>query len=343
MQPAPAQSDDVGTERGHHGAGGFRNPWPDSTPHGISGLLKWMLTRSRDDEAASPAERYAPPIVARAPHTLNDRSGQLTVTWVGHSTFLLQCDGINILTDPVWSDRASPLSFMGPRRLVPPAIKLERLPPIDLTLISHDHYDHLDDVTIRRLIERFPTMRWLAPLRVGRFLRRRGAHDVTELDWWERHQTLGTTVSCTPAQHFSGRFPWNRNATLWCGWSVTFKNDVRVFFAGDTGLHPEFGEISNRFGPFDLAILPIGAYEPRWFMRPVHMSPEDSVTAFLDLTSRSTRPCVMVGSHWGTFRLTDEPVMEPPLLTRASWARAGLPDEGLWILPHGETRELSLR
>ena len=330
-------------EQSHHDATGFQNPWPGSTPHGIGGLLKWMMTRSGGAATPSPPEHTTLPSSAISSKPPLDRSDKLAITWIGHSSFLLQCDGLNILTDPVWSARASPVSFIGPHRLVPPAIQFEQLPPIDITLVSHDHYDHLDDSTVRRLIDRFPSMKWLAPLRVGAFLRRRGAQDVTELDWWDRHEALGVTIGCTPAQHFSGRYPWNRNATLWCGWSLWFGDGTRLFFAGDTGLHPQFGEISRRLGPFDLAILPIGAYEPRWFMRPVHMSPEDSVTAFQHLTAGSARDCVMVGSHWGTFRLTDEPVMEPPHLARQSWSQAGLPPDRLWILAHGETRTLARR
>ncbi len=321
----------------HHSDDGFLNPWPGSAPHGAGGLIKWMLTRSSDESFVAPEAEPRPVIApsARPPAKHVDR---LTVTWVGHSSFLLQCRGLNILTDPVWSDRASPVSFAGPHRLVPPGVPFEDLPPIDLTLISHDHYDHLDDATIRRLTNRFPGMKWFAPLRVGDFLRKRGASDVTELDWWEVHESLNFSAGCTPAQHFSGRYPWNRNSTLWCGWSVRFDNDTRVFFAGDTGLHPEFAEISKRLGPFEMAILPIGAYEPRWFMQPVHMSPEESVNAFQELANGGSDRCVMVGSHWGTFRLTTEPVMEPPRRARESWSLAGLPDERIWILSHGETR-----
>jgi len=343
LRPALLPADDMKAEQSHHDATGFRNPWPGSTPHGIGGLLKWMMTRSGGAATPSPPEHTTLPASAIFSKPPLDRSDKLAITWIGHSSFLLQCDGLNILTDPVWSARASPVSFIGPHRLVPPAIQFEQLPPIDITLVSHDHYDHLDDSTVRRLIDRFPSMKWLAPLRVGAFLRRRGARDVTELDWWDRHESLGVTIGCTPAQHFSGRYPWNRNATLWCGWSLWFGDGTRLFFAGDTGLHPQFGEISRRLGPFDLAILPIGAYEPRWFMRPVHMSPEDSVMAFQHLTAGSARDCVMVGSHWGTFRLTDEPVMEPPHLARQSWSQAGLPPDRLWILAHGETRTLARR
>src|SRR5215203_2751968 len=175
----------------HHREAGFQNPWPGSTPHGLKGLIKWIAGRSNREATRGglPFMRddgVRPPVRANTP--VAPRVDALTVTWIGHSSFLIQCGGINILTDPVWSDRASPVSFAGPRRLVPPAVQFEDLPPIDITLISHDHYDHLDDATIRRLIRRFPTMQWLAPLRVGRFLAKRGAASVTEKDWWEQHE-----------------------------------------------------------------------------------------------------------------------------------------------------------
>jgi N-acyl-phosphatidylethanolamine-hydrolysing phospholipase D len=319
----------------HHQGKGFRNPWPRSKPRGLAGVVKWMLTRSRNAQPSVDSDAAIPKI--KRPSRPPERSRQLTVTWIGHSSFLIQCDGLNVLTDPIWSARASPLGFAGPRRLVPAAVALRDLPPIDFTLISHDHYDHLDDFTIRALATRFPRMKWFAPLGVARFLRQRGATFVSEMDWWESHEAAGTVIGCTPAQHFSGRYPWNRDSTLWCGWAVSFPG-TRVFFAGDTALHPEFAEVAKRFGPFDMAILPIGAYEPRWFMRTVHMTPEDSVTAFRDLTaSDPTDRCVMVASHWGTFRLTDEPVMEPVRLARESWSVAGIAPHRLWILSHGET------
>jgi N-acyl-phosphatidylethanolamine-hydrolysing phospholipase D len=329
-------------EPAHHSNGGFRNPWPGSTPHGVKGLIKWMAERNKRETTKGGLPFLHDDGVRPPLHTSTrpaSRTDALTITWVGHSSFLIQCGGVNILTDPVWSDRASPVSFAGPHRLVPPAIEFDDLPPIDVILISHDHYDHLDDATIRRLIRRFPELQWFAPLRVGRFLKQRGAANVTESDWWERHEWSGLRFGCTPAQHFSGRYPWNRDSTLWCGWTVQFADNSCVFFAGDTGLHPEFGRISSEFGPFDMAILPIGAYEPRWFMRPVHMTPEDSVAAYQGLDPRGEK-CVMVASHWGTFRLTEEPVMEPPKLTRAAWSDANLPDTRLWILEHGESREV---
>lgn len=252
-----------------------------------------------------------------------------------------------MLIDPVWSDRASPLSFAGPRRLVPPGIRFDDLPSIHITFLSHDHYDHLDDATIRRLIDRFPSMRWVAPLGVAAFLEARGARNVAEFDWWDKGDIESVRISSTPAQHFAGRYPWNRNATLWCGWTMLFGDGSNVFYAGDTGLHPEFGEIATRLGPFDMAILPIGAYEPRWFMRPVHMSPEESVAAYGSLSSgnssQGTPACVMVGCHWGTFRLTEEPAMEPPIRCRKAFSTGGFRSNDLWILAHGETRTIERR
>ncbi|MEO5903400.1 MAG: MBL fold metallo-hydrolase [Gemmatimonadaceae bacterium] len=319
----------------HRPGGGFRNPWPAAAPHGTSGFLKWMLTRSRRKPLVESA-----PIRAKALKNFPTDANKHSVAWVGHSTFLIQLSGLNILTDPIWSERASPISFAGPRRLVPPGFLLEQLPEIHATLLSHDHYDHLDDVTVRYLIRRFPSMQWLVPLGVAEFLVSRGATAVTELDWWELTSLGGATFSCTPAQHFSGRFPWSRNATLWCGWAVR-SPEKTVFFAGDTALHPDFEEITRRFGPFDVSILPIGAYDPRWFMHNVHMDPSEAVKAFVAMqNTNGLAGGIMVGSHWGTFRLTDEPIDEPPFLARQSWAEAGLVSDRLWILSAGETRTL---
>jgi N-acyl-phosphatidylethanolamine-hydrolysing phospholipase D len=190
---------------------------------------------------------------------------------------------------------------------------------------------------VRRLISRFPRAKWFVPLRVGHFLERRGAADVAEMDWWQATASDAISAWCTPAQHFSGRYPWNRNATLWCGWVIGI-GGYRVFFAGDTGLHPEFGKIARRFGPLDAAILPIGAYEPRWFMQPVHMSPEDAVSAYLQIRRGSPSDnCLFVPSHWGTFRLTDEPLDEPPRLLQKAWKEAYLPDSHLRLMRPGET------
>lgn len=263
--------------------------------------------------------------------------GELTATWVGHSSFLVQIGSVNILLDPIWSERASPIGFMGPRRIVPPGVDFDSLPPIDLVLVSHDHYDHLDLSTVRRLTARHPRAEWIAPLELGAWLRKCGATVIAELDWWQSVRAHALDVTCTPAQHFSGRRPNNRNSTLWCGWTIR-AGERAIFFAGDTGRHPEFSPITERLGPLDAAFLPIGAYDPRWFMGPVHMAPEESVAAYQEIVSANgERPCVFVAMHWGTFRLTDEPMDEPPALTRVAWERAGLDPAMLRIPARGET------
>lgn len=315
----------------HRPGGGYRNPWVAEAFPGFGGLLKWMLVhrttkpRPRDPDPsvfARVASRFVRP---RA------RPAQLTVTWVGHSSLLVQLGGLNILTDPMWSERASPLRFAGPRRWVQPGIDLDGLPPLDVVLQSHNHYDHLDDATVRRLARAHPDAAWILPLGLGSFVRKRGARVVVELDWWQEYHASSLCIAATPAQHFSARGFGDRGDTLWCGFALQ-AGARRVYFAGDTGYHPDFARIGERYGPFDVALLPIGAYEPRWFMRYLHMNPEEAVEAFQKLNAR-----VMVPIHWGTFKLTDEAMDEPPIRARRAWEVAGLPPTGYRQLAHGET------
>lgn len=327
----------------HHGPDGrFRNPWPDAEPQPFSALLRWWRDRWRHGVPADPPrtafERREPAFTApRA------EPGALTVTWVGHATVLLQLGGLNILTDPMWGERASPLPFGAPRRWVPPGVALDALPPIDVVLLSHSHYDHFDTGTIRALARRHPAALWCVPLRLAPLVQKLGVRATCEADWWaslEVRTAAGTArVGCTPAQHFSARVPWDRNHTLWCGWTLE-AGGRRVFFAGDTGHHPEFRRIGERFGPVDLALMPVGAYEPRWFMRAVHLTPEEAVQGVRELQEGAgmREPPAVVPIHWGTFKLTDEPMDEPPRRTIAAWQAAGLPEERLWLLRHGETR-----
>ena len=276
----------------------------------------------------------------RVQPNLGERNGSgLAVTWLGHSTVLIQTAEATILTDPVWADRVSPFRFLGPRRWVPAPLALEALPRLDLVLLSHNHYDHLDQATVRRLSELQPQVPWVTPLRLSGSLRRWGVREAIELDWWDVYRAGAVEIGSTPAMHFSARGLLDRNRTLWCGWGIRL-GGRRVFFAGDTGYHPEFPEIRKRFGPFDLVLLPVGAYEPRWFMRPVHMNPEEAVLAYRDLIPDSGGSPVMVPIHWGTYKLTDEPMDEPPGRTRQAWQASGLPEGSLWVLQHGETRQL---
>jgi N-acyl-phosphatidylethanolamine-hydrolysing phospholipase D len=265
----------------------------------------------------------------------------LRATWIGHSTVLLQMGGINLLTDPVFSDRAFPVQWLGPRRVMDPGLALERLPPLDAILLSHNHYDHLDRPAVKRIARDHPQATWIAPLGLGGYLRGWGASRIVELDWWAGLKVHGLGITATPARHFSNRRLGDRNRSLWCGFAVA-QGGRRVWFAGDTAYHPEFGEIGARLGPFDLVMIPIGAYDPRWFMERVHLDPEEAVRVYQEVIAPHpvARHPLMLGIHWGTFRLTDEPMDEPPRRAAARWAEAGLDDERLWIAAFGETRSL---
>ena len=325
----------------HRPKGGFRNPWPSAEVHGFKDFLKWsLIERRRNPRRPDPD----PASFVRTDPAFTIPRGdpeQLTITWVGHTSFLIQIAGLNVLTDPIWSQRASPVQFVGPQRWVPPAIEFDRLPPIDVVIISHDHYDHLDTNTISRLVERYPAVVWHVPLGLAEFLKRSGARDIIELDWWGENSVAALKLTCVPAQHFSGRTLGRRNQTLWCGWTLRAA-ERSVLFAGDTALHPEFATISQRCGPFELAILPIGAYEPRWFMGAVHMNPDDCIKAITQLAgAQEGERLLMAAAHWGTFKLTDEPMDEPPALMRELWQAAGFDPTNLWIMRHGETRTVA--
>jgi N-acyl-phosphatidylethanolamine-hydrolysing phospholipase D len=322
----------------HRPGGGFQNPWPGAVLHGFKDFLRWRIGDQRPKNRPPDPPRDSLP--TRAPVVVSPRAarGYRSVTWVGHSTVLLQLGPLNVLTDPVWGERASPLSWIGPRRLMKPGLDFDALPPIDLVLLSHNHYDHLDAGSIRRLAHRFPAAAWLCPLRLGALLRSLGVRHLVERDWWQTAETPGFSAMCTPAQHFSARGLRDRNDTLWCGWTIA-SDGVRVYFAGDSGLHPEFAAIASTAGPFDLVMLPIGAYEPRWFMQPVHMNPEDAIEAYRQLTLSVARrpPCLAL--HWGTFRLTDEAVDEPPSRFAQRWREAEFDESANWTFAHGETRQ----
>lgn len=323
----------------HDPGGGFRNPWPTAYTREEGGLLRWRRERRKQSLAPNPTPHEVP----RAEPRVSRKAGldDFRVTYVGHATFLIQLGGINVLTDPHWSPRASPVQFAGPVRFSPPGIAWEELPRIDAVLISHDHYDHLDVGTVRRITQRFgDAVDWFTPLGYQSWLRRQGVSRVQELDWWGAAEIVRTespveriSVVALPSQHWTSRTPWDRGRRLWCSWSLRSSDGRNLYFAGDSGYFPGFTEIGEVAGPFDVLLLPIGAYEPRWFMRPVHMNPEEAIQTYLDLGGVGT----MIGMHWGTFRLTDEDPLEPPDRTRKAWTAAGLPDGELCILPIGGT------
>ncbi|HEX5725465.1 MAG TPA: MBL fold metallo-hydrolase [Longimicrobiaceae bacterium] len=321
--------------------GGFRIPWPleaGDEQRGFRDVLRWLWEgRGRPPNPPPGSFPLARSDVARP----RAAAGEVRLTWVGHATFLVQAGGLNLLTDPVWSRRASPTQWLGPARFAPPGIAWDDLPPVDAVLVSHDHYDHLDDGTVRRLQARFgEEVRWIAPLGYRAWFAKRGVRRLAELDWWDETEIEAPggslRVTCAPAQHWTRRGPRETNRRLWGSYALAAADGARLYFGGDSGYFAGYGEIGRRLGPFHATLLPVGAYEPRWFMRPMHMNPEEAVRAYGDLGGRGA----FVAMHWGTFRLTDEDPLEPPVRTRAAWAAAGLPAEDLHLLRHGETLTL---
>jgi N-acyl-phosphatidylethanolamine-hydrolysing phospholipase D len=301
-------------------------------------MLRWAWERARTRGLFAGSGGRPPARVSHAVRHPRAEHAECAITWVGHSTFLIQMGGLNVLTDPMWSDRCAPVQWAGPQRQVPPGIPFTELPPIDLVLQSHDHYDHFDDWTVRHIARAHPAAQWVTPLGVARRLRARGVTRVIELDWWQQHADSAWQVTCIPAQHFSGRSPFDRNQTLWGGFVLRCAHRT-LCFVGDSGWHGEFTDIGRRCGPFDMILMPIGAYEPRWIMQPVHVDPEEAVQAYQALQqAHPTSMPVMVAMHWGTFVLTDEPLDEPPIRARAAWQSAGFPMDRLCVMAPGETR-----
>ena len=313
----------------HHLEHGFRNLNPDYARPGF--WTRWSFVIPRLFKSTfSPGADF--PVVPNDGQALRAHPEAATVTWVGHSTVLVQLEGVGLLTDPIWSERASPLSFAGPRRVMPPAVRFEDLPPIDLVLVSHDHYDHLDAATVTRLwaVHR---PRFLAPLGFKAWFANIGIDAVDELDWWESRTVKGLTVVCTPVQHWAARSLSDQNRRLWASWAVLGR-ERRFYFAGDTGYYaPIFQEIGRRLGPFDIGAIPIGSYLPRAMMLFSHLTPEEALQVQADIGA--TR---IVAIHWGTFNLANEPLGEPPERLRAAGQQRGVDPERIWVLRHGETR-----
>jgi L-ascorbate metabolism protein UlaG (beta-lactamase superfamily) len=265
---------------------------------GFLGLFRWKLT-SRPE----PLPNFIPDVEQSKPPRLVEGSG-LRTTLVNHSTVLLQQRGSNILTDPIWSERASPLSWVGPRRSRKPGVSWDDLPCIHTVLLSHNHYDHLDLPTLRRLAARGDST-FIVPSGVARLLRSENIGPTHELDWGESFSLPGFTIHCVPALHFSSRGLHDRNKTLWCGYVIECQQRI-VYFAGDTAFGPHFAQIREKFGSPHLALLPIGAYEPRWFMSPVHMGPDEAVKAHEILAAKTS-----IAIHHGTFQLADDGIDTP--------------------------------
>lgn len=293
---------------------------PHRQPRPLKDVITWMRTR---EPSAWPARV---PLVPQPPPPAQVGAGEAAVTFIGHSTFLVRTASLVFITDPVFTPHAGPFGRMGPPRVRPPAIAPRDLPAVDLVLVSHNHYDHLQPSSLR-LFE--STASFVAPL--GAVSGSRRKLELIELDWWQTTRVGAAEITCVPAQHFSARTPWDRDRTLWCGFVVRV-DGVAIYFGGDSGYSPQFAEIGRRCPDIDVALLPIGAYEPRWFMSPVHMNPEEAVRAHLDVGARAS-----IGMHFGTFQLTDEPIDEPLRALERARVEHGVSPQAFRTLDFGET------
>ena len=320
----------VKSAKPHHTDTGFRNLTLNED-HGFFDFLRWRWERLWK-KFPSP-ESYHFPIAENDPSFLRHNEKKTTLTWIGHATLLFQIEGRNILTDPQFSERASPVQWAGPQRVVPPGLEIDQLPVIHMVIISHDHYDSLDVHSIMALYDREGgrDTRFFVPLGLKKWFQSRGITNVVELDWWDEYAFGSLRVIAAPMQHWGKRSPFTRNNHLWAGWIIMSEN-FRFYFGGDSGYASHFAETGEKYGPFDLAALPIGAYEPRWFMKNHHINPEEAVQAHKDIHSKKT-----VAMHWGTFILTDEPLDEPPQRLAKAIRAQGLSEDEFLVLKHGET------
>jgi L-ascorbate metabolism protein UlaG (beta-lactamase superfamily) len=329
------QSEKVSPSPPHHTPKGFQNLYGHSE-RGFGDFLRWQFGLGPREISVIPPEEvpnYKPETVQAPIQRIKQPDpNHIQVTWIGHSTFLIQVEGINILTDPIFSDYCGPNSFLGVKRVAPPGIPFEELPAIHAVLISHNHYDHLDALTVERL-GNGPT--YFVPLGIGRWFEKKEIKKVVEMDWWQSSSLNDLKFYSVPLQHFSNRTPFDRNKTLWSGWIIETKS-AKIFFAGDTGYAPVFKEIGGRFGPIQISMIPIGAYRPRWFMGPVHVDPPEAIEILKDTRSERAIAC-----HWGTFKLSDEPLGEPLVYLRKALKENGVDEGRFIIMKFGETLRLS--
>ena len=312
----------------------FHNNYPHPPPQSFW-AWKWEEFRNGTPPDAPPGG-WKIPAVATDAQALRANTTEATVTWIGHSCFLVQLAGKNLLFDAQFSPRASPVAFAGPARIVALPIDIAQLPRIDLVMISHNHYDHLDEASVKRLAARAGgSPRFLVPKGLAAWFRDLGIARVEEFDWWQAAQEGPLRITFVPSQHWSKRTLWDTNETLWGGWVVE-GGGLKLVHVGDTGYSKDFGDIGARLGPFDYAFLPIGAYAPRWFMRAHHIDPPEALRIRADLKARHA-----IGMHWGTFgSLTDEPLDEPPAWLAREREALGLSPQQFDVMKIGETRKM---
>ncbi len=336
------------TPLAHHRGDRFQNNYLEFEPQGLGALLKWRIEAARagaPKDPDAPTPKVAPDLAFLRANATAGAAMVPAATWIGHASVLVQSGGASILADPIFSERASPFSFVGPKRHVAPGLALADLPHIDAVVISHNHYDHLDAPSVDALAAQAggPPL-FIVPLGVKRWLADRGITHAVELDWWQSTKVGAVEVVFVPTQHWSGRSLTDRMKTLWGGYAI-LAPDFHTFFAGDTAYSKDFADIRAHFASrqgagrgFDLGLIPIGAYEPRWFMHSQHVDPDESVRIHLDIAAARS-----IGIHWGTFQLTDEPLDEPPrALAKAAQAQ-GLAPDAFTAMAVGETRRFPRR
>ncbi|KAL2008369.1 hypothetical protein VTN00DRAFT_8351 [Thermoascus crustaceus] len=377
--PVAATPEDA-AQKSHHLKVGYRNPWDSWRDLQPLRVLRSLIYRRLTGQANVP-DTTPPTVPVQTPEFLPGReTSKLRATWLGHACYYVEFpSGLRVLFDPVFEDRCSPLSWLGPKRYTEMPCKISDIPMIDAVVISHNHYDHLSYPTVKEIAKKHPNCQFFAPLGNKKWFVDSGIHNVTELDWWEeRDMTLSpeksaateveTTeesqstsadilarISCLPCQHTSNRGIFDRSKTLWASWCVE-SSGWKVYFAGDTGYRavpelpketddhgpdhnypicPAFAQIGEFRGPFDLGLIPIGAYDPRWIMSPMHADPHDAVNIFQDTKCKRA-----LGMHWGTWVLTEEDVLEPPKKLKEALKKHNIPETGVFdVCNIGESRE----
>ena len=346
----------------HHTPTGFQNNYVKAVDNSFGDLLRWQWESLGLPKPPQQPTRVVQPqlaLIQAITENVSFAPGSSThpgypalptVTWIGHATALVQANGLNVLSDPIFSDRASPVQLFGPKRAQAPGVAMTDLPPIDAVLISHNHYDHLDRASVALLDERAKatgkTTVFLVPLGLKSWFNDLGITSVVELDWWQHHTLKGVDFHLTPVQHWSARGVGDRSSTLWGGWAV-LGADFHWYYAGDTGYSRDFADTRAKFtaqqtaeqgGGFDLALIPIGAYEPRWFMTRQHVNPMESVRIHQDVGAKHS-----IGVHWGTFALTDEPLDQPPVDLAIAARALSVPEASFGVLAIGQSLQLPKR